>query len=131
MKVFQQIGVVLVVALLFVKSMVAPVLFLDYELRKDFIIQNYCENKDRPELNCDGKCYLAKRIQATQQEDERQATSQFVSKLFSLEFHNSQSLSVTHELCSTETEPSNNFFYQETPVTAVAFQVFHPPIVTS
>lgn len=131
MKTFQQIGVVLVVGLLFLKSMVAPMLFLDYELRKDFIIQNYCENKDRPELNCDGKCYLAKRLEKAQQEDEQQATNQFVSKLFSLEFHNSQNSSVTHELCTTETEPSTNFFYQKRTTKSVVSQVFHPPAFTS
>ncbi len=129
MKVLQQIGVIFIIGLLFTKSMVAPILFLDYELRKDFIIQNYCVNKDRPELQCDGKCYLAKRLEASQQDDERQATNQFVSKFFSIEFHNVEYISVTHELCSTETESPFNFFYQPRTATAAVVKIFHPPII--
>ncbi|MCG2462557.1 hypothetical protein K8352_17480 [Flavobacteriaceae bacterium F89] len=29
-----------------------------YELNIDYIIQTYCVNQDRPEMHCDGKCYL-------------------------------------------------------------------------
>lgn len=128
MKVIQQIGVVFIVGLLFTKSMVAPILFLDYEIRKDFIIQNYCVNKSRPELQCDGKCYLAKRLEATQQQDEQQATNQFVAKFFSIEFHNTAYISVTHELCATETESPVNFFYQPRTVTGAVVNIFHPPV---
>ena len=35
---------------------------LEYELRKDFIAAELCENQDRPEMECDGKCYLNKRL---------------------------------------------------------------------
>lgn len=28
----------------------------------DYIVNVLCENKDRPQLNCDGKCYLAKQF---------------------------------------------------------------------
>jgi hypothetical protein len=39
------------------------------------IAANLCENRDKPLLNCDGKCYLAKKIAAAA-EEERQKTSQ-------------------------------------------------------
>ncbi len=79
------------VCLLFIKAMIVPALFVNYELRKDFIIKNYCVNKDKPELHCDGQCYLAKQIKAAEQKDEKQATNTFVSKLF----HTETSLSQT------------------------------------
>ncbi|MEM6783211.1 MAG: hypothetical protein AAF624_05685 [Bacteroidota bacterium] len=37
-----------------------------FVLRQDMIAERLCENRDRPELNCDGVCYL------TQQLKERQ-----------------------------------------------------------
>lgn len=46
-----------------------PVLFSIYEYDKDLFISVFCENKNRPQLNCDGKCYLAK-IQQEQKEEE-------------------------------------------------------------
>ncbi len=34
----------------------------NYLVNKDFIAQNYCENKARPELHCEGKCHLKKQL---------------------------------------------------------------------
>jgi len=36
-----------------------------FKLNQSTIIQNWCENKQEPELKCNGKCYLAKRMQAS------------------------------------------------------------------
>lgn len=58
-----------------------PLLYLDYELRKEFIINNFCVNKDRPELHCDGKCYLATRLAAVQEQEEQQTQRDFMFKL--------------------------------------------------
>ena len=33
-----------------------------YQLNIDYIIETYCVNKDKPELQCNGKCHLAKQI---------------------------------------------------------------------
>lgn len=33
-----------------------------YEINKDYIAAELCENKDKPELQCAGKCYLKKQI---------------------------------------------------------------------
>lgn len=85
MKALKQITVLFTICLLFAKTLAVPFLFLDFELRKDFIIQNFCENKNRPELNCDGQCYLAKQLKENQENDEKQATDRFLSKLYQME----------------------------------------------
>jgi len=33
-----------------------------YELNKQYIAKNLCENRDRPQLKCCGKCYLRKQL---------------------------------------------------------------------
>lgn len=33
-----------------------------YELNKEYVAAELCENKDKPELNCCGKCYLNKQL---------------------------------------------------------------------
>ncbi|SDW43930.1 hypothetical protein SAMN05216556_105154 [Aequorivita viscosa] len=35
---------------------------MDYMVNYDYIVNNLCENRDKPELNCDGKCYLSKEL---------------------------------------------------------------------
>ncbi len=33
-----------------------------FELRRDFIAKNLCENRNRPKMKCGGKCYLRKQL---------------------------------------------------------------------
>lgn len=37
--------------------------YVDYSLHKEYIQKVLCINKSRPQLNCNGKCVLAQRIQ--------------------------------------------------------------------
>lgn len=103
MSFFKQIGIIFIISLLVIKALVAPILLLDYELRKDYIIKNYCINKNKPELHCDGKCYLAKRIQQANQQDEQQATQQFIDKFFSIESVTNAELFIEYQLTVIET----------------------------
>lgn len=41
--------------------------FCAYALNKHYISQSLCENKDTPKSNCEGQCYLAKRIVQTEE----------------------------------------------------------------
>ena len=38
------------------KTLVVPFVYLDFELRKEYIIHHLCENRFKPQLHCDGKC---------------------------------------------------------------------------
>lgn len=35
---------------------------LDYVANYDYIVNTLCENKDKPELECNGKCHLSKEL---------------------------------------------------------------------
>lgn len=50
-----------------------------YHANKDYIAKVLCENRAKPQLNCDGKCYLAKKLNA-QQEQQDKATTERVQK---------------------------------------------------
>ncbi len=43
--------------------------YVEYKLNKDYIIAKLCENKDKPELKCNGTCHLAKQIEKAVEED--------------------------------------------------------------
>ncbi len=43
-------------------------MYVYYSIDRDGFIERLCENKDKPELNCDGKCMLSKML-STQNED--------------------------------------------------------------
>lgn len=44
----------------------------DYEVRKEYIATVLCENKSTPELHCNGKCYLSKKLSKLQHDQEEQ-----------------------------------------------------------
>ena len=59
----------IIFTILYLLAMLKPVLpVFDYIINQDYIAEYLCINKDKPMLNCDGKCYLAKMIQAEQDE---------------------------------------------------------------
>ncbi|MEY2793053.1 MAG: hypothetical protein RJA76_1045 [Bacteroidota bacterium] len=51
-----------------------------YQVNRDFIAQNFCVNKDKPKLNCNGHCYLAKQLKK-QEEKETKSNSEKLEKL--------------------------------------------------
>ena len=56
------------------KTLVVPFVYLDFELRKEYIVHHLCENRFKPQLHCDGKCYLAKQLQKVAEDNARQET---------------------------------------------------------
>lgn len=47
-------------------------LYAGYELNKDFISKTFCENKAKPLMQCNGKCYLAKKLKQAEQSEQKQ-----------------------------------------------------------
>lgn len=45
-----------------------------YHANKDYIARVLCQNRDKPQLHCDGKCYLAKKLKATQDRQDKETT---------------------------------------------------------
>lgn len=43
--------------------------YIEYALNRDYIVENLCINKDKPELECHGKCYLNDRLQEANEEN--------------------------------------------------------------
>lgn len=50
-----------------------------YHLNKKYITEKLCENKDKPELNCNGHCYLTKQLKKAE-EAEKNAAGNFIKE---------------------------------------------------
>ncbi|WP_149273024.1 hypothetical protein [Pareuzebyella sediminis] len=57
---------------------------VEYIVNYDYIVNVLCENKDRPELQCDGKCYLAKQLAKETKNSEDNPFGEKRSKLESI-----------------------------------------------
>ncbi|AYQ33175.1 hypothetical protein DTQ70_13855 [Runella sp. SP2] len=67
-----------------IKTLLVPFVYLDFELRKDEVVQQLCENRFKPQLHCDGKCYLTKRLQQLAEDNaskEAQKHASFLKKI--------------------------------------------------
>lgn len=76
-----RIGSIFFLMLMLIKVCIMPLIYLDYELRRDYISKNLCINRNRPELKCDGKCYLAKRLAEAHERDQQEAERNFIFQL--------------------------------------------------
>ncbi|MFC6190975.1 hypothetical protein ACFP1I_05165 [Dyadobacter subterraneus] len=76
----QWIGLCLL-TLMLVKAWVIPLICLDFEIRREYIVKNLCINRNRPQLHCDGKCYLAKKLAESEKQQQRQAEQDYLASL--------------------------------------------------
>lgn len=97
-----------------------------YQINKEYVATVLCENKDKPELNCCGKCYLNKQLKKT--EDNSPASKQ-MPKTEKAEF--SPFIATVNTFVNTPFNPDASLIHHEryTPPKGydVPVAVFHPP----
>jgi hypothetical protein len=64
---------------LLLNSMVYSVIQGSYELNKAYIVENFCINKDKPMMNCDGKCYLSEQLKAQKEKQDANSIHKFTA----------------------------------------------------
>lgn len=45
---------------------------LDWKINQEEITEKYCVNKDKPMMNCNGKCYLSKQLENLELKEEEE-----------------------------------------------------------
>ncbi len=73
---------------MFLASWLKPYLpYIDYAFNKEYIAENLCENKEKPQLKCEGKCHLKKEVEKvadeldeSENEPQKNPTSKFKVK---------------------------------------------------
>ena len=76
---------VLLASCIIAGSLAVPSIYLDFEIRKEYIAKVLCVQKDQPITICGGKCYLNKRLKKAQQEDQQQSNTG--SRLTNINFY--------------------------------------------
>ncbi len=70
----------LIFLLIYILALLCPLLkMVDFTINQERITEEFCENKDKPQLKCHGKCYLSK-ILAEQLESEDKSLLPDISK---------------------------------------------------
>ena len=98
------------------------IIIADYQLNKNYIAQNLCENKNKPQLHCNGKCQLNKQLQKQDKNEnapfnpiKEKNQIQLFCEWNDFGFADSQSI-------------KNNYLpYLEKKITSPISSTFHPP----
>lgn len=100
---------------------------LAFELNRDYIAKNLCENRFKPELKCGGKCYLMKKLaekQKQEKEAQKERTEVFSFTLFAENLPN-----FTFQQSFNEIKSLFPTFFLLSPYQEHLFDTFHPPRV--
>lgn len=62
-------GAILLLTIVLLQCNMKSAIYAYYRVNKEFIAASLCENKAKPSLHCEGKCYLSKKIQAEEKRE--------------------------------------------------------------
>ncbi len=113
----------LVILVLYIFSPILP--HIDYAINKDYIAKNLCVKKEIPNNCCQGKCYLNKQIQKSEETNNSKETNSN-KKVQSKEVHE---FIVTNFKLPKIAEINSNilFFKQIANISTFSSIVFVPP----
>ena len=104
----------------------AAVAIADFYLHRDYIAKNLCENRDKPQMKCCGKCYLKKKLAKEGKEQLPGSRSQKNEQVVNL-FCSTASFSIVQYPRVAEAE--RYFSYNDLHTFSTSQSVFHPPTV--
>lgn len=87
------------------------------------ITAKFCENKDKPVMECNGKCYLKKQLKAVAEKPENKAIPE-VSVFIPLAFNNASNIIV---LTPAYSNKRVSFFTVEQAEVSYQAEIFTPP----
>jgi hypothetical protein len=97
------------------------VIMLEYKINFSYVASVLCENRDKPEMHCNGQCHLRKQLEKDQQQEKNGTSAKekfgvvFIDDLLSF---NLQSLASFTRLTT---------FYQDVALPNPTFSFFRPP----
>lgn len=69
---FRNFIAVFLLAALMLSTFSRQFIYAGFELNQKYISSTLCENRDKPELHCNGKCYLAKKLKQAEEKEKKQ-----------------------------------------------------------
>ena len=95
----------------------------NYEINKEYISKNLCENKEKPTSTCNGKCHLAKELKKQDKKENSTPNSQ-------KEKYELQLFYITKTILNAEAssqQSSLNITYLLFDYSNTLKSIFHPP----
>lgn len=100
----------------------------DYEANKDFISTYLCLNRAKPELKCNGKCYLSQKLKKAEQTEKDASQNNQKKQVEITLFYQELLADAASYFPSGLPLALPQVFPGKT--TCLSFSIFHPPQVT-
>ncbi|MBB6003570.1 hypothetical protein [Arcicella rosea] len=98
-----------------------------FQANKAYIAKVLCVNKNKSSLHCNGKCYLAKKLKATEEREQKQ-TAERLEKMPEIQlFCSSNHFNFNDLSFIMFLQHLPNFHFLANPQTGMLKGVFHPP----
>ena len=81
MSVWRQILVYALILNIVGSTLMVPLIYLDFNLRREYIAKVLCINKEEPITICGGHCYLIKQLGKAGEQQEKEATTNHKSEI--------------------------------------------------
>ncbi|EZH74259.1 hypothetical protein ATO12_15445 [Aquimarina atlantica] len=99
---------------------------LYYQLNIDSIIEKYCVNKERPRLNCNGKCYLMSQMKAKTQPSKENSDTTIITEAFIPLFFQENTIQIKNTNPFV-LEHTQNWKLKNSYLKTIAKDIDHPP----
>ena len=121
MKNFLYIALALLIIL---NSMVLSLVQADFMIHRERIAAAFCINLDRPDLECDGKCELDKRLDKAQEQEENRNSQvqQEILSVFTVPAVYQDTITVNFRSFPNHFPKNDSSF-----LSGFGFDFFHPP----
>lgn len=100
------------------------IIYLNYEVNKESITLNFCENKNKPKLKCHGKCHLNKQLK---EEDKQEKSSNTLKEITETQFFFQPLKFIFKEKLSNKCDLNYTYILRVPEKDQTPF--FHPPTV--
>lgn len=121
-------NIALALAVVFLLQLFSSVsIYADFIINNEYIATVLCINKEKPELQCDGKCYL--KMELAKDEEKKQSQENILKENNKVQFvYEPYATGLPIEIAlAVDTQAS--FYYHQISSQELAFSIFHPPQV--
>jgi hypothetical protein len=124
---FRSLVVILFIFIMFFQNTGTVLVMADYYINIKNITLELCINKARPELHCNGKCYLKKKLESEQKQQQEQApgSRKYVTEVQLYYQQNLPGPGLTQQTIESAKYPS----YNQLQTASYHAAIFHPPSV--
>ena len=115
---------ILAITGILLQTFYSSIIVINYQLNKEYIAKNLCENKNKPMMHCNGKCHLKKQL-ANQEKQDGIPNQNLKEKLELRVCHSISLIAFPEFTAQNEANFSYSFFIPQVSLRSV----FHPPRV--